>query len=163
MCPVAQLSNAVVQPASMLAKPSSMLAQLRVWIGYGSDLVFECRPDTSSTARFSKDAGRPETRVENFKTRVENPSNPGSKIVRPWFRPWFRRFDPGFDPGFDGSTLDSTWQTRVEKLFDPGFGRLDPGFDPGFGVDPGFSTLVSTFRPWFGAPNPGSKQLTLRA
>ena len=72
---MAQLSNAVVQPASMLAKPSSMLAQLRIWIGYGSDLVFERRPETSSTARFSKEAGRPET-------KGEPPPNQGRKPVQ---------------------------------------------------------------------------------
>ena len=72
---VAQLSNAVVQPASMLAKPSSMLAQLRIWIGYGLDLVFERRPETSSTARFSKEAGRPET-------KGEPPPNQGRKPVQ---------------------------------------------------------------------------------
>ena len=72
---MAQLSNAVVQPASMLAKPSSMLAQLRIWIGCGSDLVFERRPETSSTARFSKEAGRPET-------KGEPPPNQGRKPVQ---------------------------------------------------------------------------------
>ena len=72
---MAQLSNAVVQPASMLAQPSSMLAQLRIWIGYGSDLVFERRPETSSTARFSKEAGRPET-------KGEPPPNQGRKPVQ---------------------------------------------------------------------------------
>ena len=70
---MAQLSNAVVQPASMLAKPSSMLAQLRIWIGYGSDLVFERRPETSSTARFSKEAGRPETKGEPPPNQGRNP------------------------------------------------------------------------------------------
>ena len=59
---MAQLSNAVVQPASMLTKPSSMLAQLRIWIGYGSDLVFERRPETSSKARFSQAADQGPTR-----------------------------------------------------------------------------------------------------
>ena len=59
---MAQLSNAVVQPASMLAQPSSMMAQLRIWIGCGSDLIFERRPEASSKARFSQAADQGPTR-----------------------------------------------------------------------------------------------------
>ena len=76
---MAQLSNAVVQPASMLAQPSSMLAQLRIWIGYGLDLVFERRPETSSTAKFSQAADHPEPRAKLFEPRAKTCSNQGRK------------------------------------------------------------------------------------
>ena len=67
----AALSNAVVQLTSMLVQPFRMLAQLRIWIGCGSDLVFDRHLETSSTARFIKDAGHLETRVKKFQTRVK--------------------------------------------------------------------------------------------
>ena len=146
---VAQLSNAVVQPASMLAQPSSMMAQLRIWIGCGSDLIFDRRPETSSTARFSQAADHPETRVvppsnqggKSHQTRVENLST----LVSGGFPPGFEGFHPGFHPGFEAPNQGG-------KLFHPGFGRFHPAFHPrfhpGFGDHPGFpprfrvSTLV---------------------
>ena len=50
--------------SSMLALLPSMLAM--AWIGYGLDFVFERRPETTSKARFIKEAGHPESKVVIF-------------------------------------------------------------------------------------------------
>ena len=142
---VAQLSNAVVQPASMLAKPSSMLAQLRIWIGYGSDLVFERRPETSSTARFSKEAGRPET-------KGEPPPNQGRKPVQSKgenLPPLVSDASPLVSPLISkGSPLDSEGSPLVSPLDSKGsplVSDASPLDSPLVLVPP----LVS--RPWFWA------------
>ena len=122
---VAQLSKAVVQSASMLAQPSSMLAQLRIWIGCGSDLIFERRPEASSKARFSQAADQGPTRgrpganqgPESPQTRGQHPwplvlkgrplvfkvwplGRPLVFRVRPLGRPLVFRFGPWFGPWF---------------------------------------------------------------
>ena len=153
---VAQLSNAVVQPASMLAQPSSMLAQLRIWIGYGSDLVFERRPKTSSTARFSQAADHPETRCEpppnqvreSIQSRCENLSH----LISFGFAPGFGRLAPGFE-------RLRTWFQEACTWFRIWFSGFAPGFAPGLYVAPGSSRL----RTWIGASNPGAKLLKARA
>ena len=86
---MAQLSNAVVQPASMLAQPSSMMAQLRIWIGCGSDLIFERRPEASSRARFSQAADQGPTRGQPGAGTLPNqgptPLAPGFERSAPGF------------------------------------------------------------------------------
>ena len=90
---MAQLSKAVVQSASMLAQPSSMLAQLRIWIGCGSDLIFERRPEASSKARFSQAA-------DQGPTRVQPGSNQGPKSFQTRVQHLWTLVLKGLDPGF---------------------------------------------------------------
>ena len=132
--------------SSMLAVLNTMLALLPsmlaiVWMGYGSDLVFERRPETRSTARFIKDVGHLETKAEPpsnqgrkpVQTKAENlsalvskglglgfgRSRPWFRMARPWFRPWFRAARP--------------WFQTVRPWFRPWFQTLRPWFG-GFGL-----------------------------
>ena len=96
--------------SSMLAVLDSMLALLPsmlaiVWMGYGSDLVFERRPETRSTARFIKDVG-------HLETKAEPPSNQGRKPVQ---------------------TKAENLSALVSKGLGLGFGWLGLGFGLGFG------------------------------
>ena len=146
----------------MLALSSSMLALLNnllallpsmlamVWVGYGLDLVFERRPETTSKARFIKEAGHPESKVvnlpkqgrENLQSKVLNLTtllSKGHDLAFGGSRPCFRAARPCFRAGHDLA-----------------FGRHDLAFGR-------HDLALGGLRPCFGHSNARSWRLNLRA
>ena len=153
----------------MLALSSSMLALLNnllallpsmlamVWVGYGLDLVFERRPETTSKARFIKEAGHPESKVvnlpkqgrENLQSKVLNLTtllSEGHDLAFGGSRPCFRAARPCFRAGHD----------LAFGRHDLAFGRHDLAFGR-------HDLALGGLRPCFGHSNARSWRLNLRA
>ena len=147
--------------SSMLAVLNSMLALLPsmlaiVWMGYGSDLVFERRPETSSTARFIKDAGHPET-------KGEPPPNQGRKPFQSKGENLSPLVSEGFALGLERLALGFVAARPWFRVARPWFQTLRPWFRPWFWCRPWFLALGLSFRPWFEPSNPRAKLVNLRA
>ena len=175
----------------MLALSSSMLALLNnllallpsmlamVWVGYGLDLVFERRPETTSKARFIKEAGHPESKVvnlpkqgrENLQSKVLNLTtllSEGHDLAFGGSRPCFRAFQSkvlnlttllskGHDLAFGGSRpCFRAARPCFRAGHDLAFGRHDLAFGR-------HDLALGGLRPCFGHSNARSWRLNLKA
>ena len=114
------------------------------------DLVFERRPETSSTTRFIKDAGQPETKGEPPSNQGRKPlQSKGEKLsplVSEGFALGLERLALGLERLALGFVAARPW-FRVAR---PWFQTPRPWFRPWFWCRPWFLALGLSFRPWFG-------------